>query len=102
MTREEAIQILQENAQLLHFEHPHLGLEEAIGVVIEALSGPSLPSNIEEAADSYYENDCPYDGEARVVNREHDVWFPSQAIEDAFKAGAEWMANQLKQRMKGE
>ena len=58
---------------------------------------PSLPSNLEEAAENYYEYDCPYDGEARVVNREHDVWFPSQAIEDAFKAGAEWMAKQLKQ-----
>lgn len=55
---------------------------------------PSIPSNLDEAAENYYENDCPYDGEARVVNREHDVWFPSQAIEDAFKAGAEWMAGQ--------
>jgi len=53
-----------------------------------------LPSNLDEAADNYYENDCPYDGEARVVNREYDIWFPSQAIEDAFKAGAEWMARQ--------
>lgn len=57
---------------------------------------PSIPSDIDEAAENYYENECPYDGEARVVNREHDVWFPSQAIEDAFKAGVEWMVNQNK------
>ena len=38
MNTEQAIQTLQANAQLLHFEHPHLGLDEAIGVVIEALS----------------------------------------------------------------
>lgn len=63
-------------------------------LAIYKLSQPSLPSNLDEAAENYYENDCPYDGEARVVNREHDVWFPSQAIEDAFKAGAEWMARQ--------
>lgn len=55
---------------------------------------PSLPSNLDEAAEIYYEQDCPYPGEVRVINNEHDVWFPSSAIEDAFKAGAEWMAGQ--------
>lgn len=53
MTKEQAIQTLQENAQLLHFEHPHLGIEEAIGVVIEALSEPQLSSNLEEASEEY-------------------------------------------------
>lgn len=53
-----------------------------------------LPQSIDEAAEIYYERDCPYDGEARVVNGEHDVWFPSQSIEDAFIAGAKWMAKQ--------
>lgn len=53
MTIAEAIQTLQKNAKLLHFEHPHLGLEEAIGVVIEELSKPSLPSTLNEAAENY-------------------------------------------------
>ena len=66
--------------------------------IIESLQQEqtSISPNLDEAAENYYENDCPYDGEARVVNGEHDVWFPSQAIEDAFKAGAEWMAGQGK------
>lgn len=64
--------------------------------IIESLQQeqPSISPDLDEVAENYYENDCPYDGEARVVNGEHDVWFPSQAIEDAFKAGAEWMARQ--------
>ena len=53
------------------------------------------PNDLEEAAENYYEQDCPYPGEARVVNNEHDVWFPSQAIEEAFKAGAEWYREQI-------
>ena len=48
------------------------------------------------AAEIYYEQDCPYAGEARVINNEHDIWFPSEAIEDAFKAGAEWQKEQMK------
>lgn len=51
--------------------------------------------DLEEAAELYYEEDCPYEGDARVINNEHDVWFPSQAIEDAFIAGAEWQKQQM-------
>lgn len=51
--------------------------------------------DLEEAAELYYEEDCPYEGDVRVVNNEHDVWFPSQAIEDAFIAGAEWQKKQM-------
>lgn len=84
MNKEQAIQTLQANAQLLHFEHPHLGLEKAIGVVIEALSIPTPPSNLDEATKEYapdFSNDLA--SKAAV-----------DAVRDAFKAGAEWMAGQ--------
>jgi len=58
-------------------------------------SEKSVPNDLEEAAENYYGQDCPYPGEARVVNNEHDVWFPSQAIEDAFIAGAKWDREQM-------
>lgn len=61
-----------------------------IEAYINTISKESASEDLEEAAELYYEEDCPYEGEARVVNNEHDVWFPSQAIEDAFVAGAEW------------
>lgn len=56
---------------------------------------PSLPSNLDEAAEEYY--DEMWDklgGKAMVVNYEHDIWYPSSVIETVFKAGAEWMAGQ--------
>jgi len=43
---------------------------------------PSLPSNLDEAAEKYSEN---------ILANNEDL---QDAIEDAFKAGAEWMAEQ--------
>ena len=96
MTREEAIQTLRTNAQLLQFEHPYLGLEEAIGVVIEALSKHSIPSTIDDAAEEYANRGISSNADP------YEETIAYRADKDAFKAGAEWMANQLKQRMKGE
>lgn len=45
-------------------------------------SKPSLPSNLDEAAEKYSEN---------ILANNEDL---QDAIEDAFKAGAEWMAGQ--------
>lgn len=93
MTLEEARLTLQENAQLLHFEHPHLGLNEAIGVAIEALSQPSIPSGLDEAAEEYgyinWQSEDYHEGASEGL--------PFDAIghtERCFKAGAEWMAAQ--------
>lgn len=58
-------------------------------------SKPELPSNLDEAAEEYY--DDMWDdlgGKAMVINYEHDIWYPSSVIETVFKAGAEWMAGQ--------
>ena len=46
---------------------------------------PSLPSDLEEAAEKYSEN---------ILANNEDL---QDAIEDAFKAGAEWMAGQFQQ-----
>ncbi len=91
MTRAEAIQTLQANAKLLHFEHPHLGIKEAIEVVIEALSRTSPPSDLDEAAEEYVKDygytEDDYKRE-RIIAQEH------------FKAGAEWMAGKF-QKIEG-
>lgn len=92
MTRAEAIQTLQANAKLLHFEHPYLGIKEAIEVVIEALSQSPLPSDLDEAAEKYVKDygytEDDYKRE-RIIAEEH------------FKAGAEWMAGKY-EKIEGE
>lgn len=47
---------------------------------------------IENAANAYYGDTWDeHGGIAMVVgNHHHDVWFPSCATDDFFKAGAEW------------
>lgn len=101
MTKEQIIQNIKTRISAIESYHPEeYALNKGILFELKDLLSmiekdePSLPSNLDEAAENYYENDCPYDGEARVVNREYDIWFPSQAIEDAFKADAEWMTRQ--------
>lgn len=105
MTREEARLILQENAQLLHFEHPHLGLREAIGVAIKALSQPSLPSDLDEAAEEYVKTtavkvwgkiDPQKDLEGYMARANYGT-----GLLDGFKAGAEWMAGKY-EKIEGE
>lgn len=74
MTREEAIKILQN----ICFEAPEV--KEALQIAIDALSRLSLPSNLDEAAEEY-----ALDVKAKPFGG---------LVEDAFKAGAEWMAGQ--------
>lgn len=98
MTLEEAIQTLQANAELLHFEHPHLGLKEAIEVAIEALSKPSPPSDLDEVAEKraryIFESLEKHDiGEEK--NRVLFGLLELEALALSFSHfGAEWMAEQ--------
>lgn len=80
MTKEEAKEVLLkvrpciiDNAQ-----------EDALDLAIDALSKPSLPSNLDEAVGKYLE--LP---EINSSNQWEDLM-----IYDAFIAGAEWMAGQ--------
>lgn len=76
MTKEEAIETIKDicltTEQLTR-------IEKALECL---LSQPSLPSDLDEAAEKYSEN---------ILANNEDL---QDAIEDAFKAGAEWMAGQ--------
>ena len=89
MTNEEAIKYLKQ----IYPNGGHCWLDsqriEAIEMAIEALSQPSIPSNLDEAAEKYSEN---------ILANNEDL---QDAIEDAFIAGSEWMAGQF-QKIEGE
>lgn len=95
MTREEARLTLQENLGYLTSVH-HQRILDAIKVAIEVLSEPSLPSNLDEAAEEFekhamedYDEICVNEdgSESPVLNCD---------LKDAFKAGAKWMKGQMK------
>lgn len=84
MTREEAI----ENIKLMRFNAALTNansFREALDMAIEALSQPSFPSNLYEAAE---------DSWAVYEYRESPRGLYSTCYVDGFKAGAEWMAGQ--------
>ena len=76
MTKEEAIKVIRHMAYISG--HVIENGVEAYEYIEELLSKPSLPSNLDEAAEEY----------AYKTQWDHGVRF------DAFKAGAEWMAGQ--------
>ena len=79
MTQEECIALLKRYAEYDGMGIPNLaGCREAMRMAVELLSKSSLPSNLDEAAEKYSETF-------------EDL---QDAIEDAFKAGAEWVAGQ--------
>ena len=53
-------------------------------------------NSLEEACDEYYDKTWDeHGGKAMVVDGCHDIWFPSQATDDFFKAGAQWQKEQM-------
>ena len=95
MTREEIIQAITED-KMMPFIQPGQ-LAQIVAFVIENYR-PSLPSNIDEAAEKY--SNIPYNfGE--FVEIEYEFGEPIETIVDdkvfvreAFKDGVEWMAGQ--------
>lgn len=86
MTREEARLTLQDNFGYLSQEHPRI--LEALRVALDALSQPSLPSDLDEAAEETLRR--AYPGDAYYY-----VGRPARRLfKEGFKAGAEWMAKQ--------
>lgn len=58
---------------------------------IEYLQEEPVSEDLEEACDSYYDETWDeHGGRAMVVDGCHDIWFPSFATDDFFKAGAKW------------
>ena len=95
MTKQEAIDILLKH-QKFHQYEDEIGdckdeVAKAIDFVVEALSLPSLPSNLEEAAEeSYPDFSDSIESKAAV-----------DSMREAFKAGAQWMTGQYK-KIEGE
>jgi len=55
-----------------------------------------VSNDLEEACDEYYDETWDeHGGKAMVVDGCHDIWFPSQATDDFFKAGAQWQKEQM-------
>ena len=90
MTKEECIALLYRYAEYNGMGIPNLaGCKEAMKMAADLLSQPSLPSNLDEAAEKYSDD--------------HSFHFCDYDVTpyDAFKAGAEWMAGQF-QKIEGE
>lgn len=90
--------------ELIDYHKNKMRLAEAEGrtedykfhkAAIEMLSQPSLPSNLDEAAEQYA------DYNSRRWHEDGDVYYDHSKILEAFKAGAEWMAGQF-QKIEGE
>ena len=95
MTKEECISLLNSYAEYGDIGIPNLiRFREAMRTAAELLQQPSLPSDLDEAAqkvEDYYD-----------VGEEHEYLYCHRGdIKDAFKAGAEWMAGQF-QKIEGE
>ena len=84
MTKEEALKILRKDSlsNLVDY-YSSEELQDAIDTIV---SQPSLPSDLDVAAEKAYKE---YDVKTAVKPKEHPVGF---LFFDGFKAGAEWMA----------
>lgn len=101
MTIEEAKLALQDNLGWLTYTL-HRRISDAIKVAIEVFNQISRLSNLEEAADKYANEkfiDEPSVGQWGTGDYEApvDYEYPREIAKDSFKAGAEWVLNQLKQ-----
>lgn len=89
MKKEECIALLDRYANYNGVGIPNLeGCKEAMLKAVELLSRPSLPSNLDEAAEEYaaYNSQRWFEG--------GDIYYDRSKIMNAFIAGAEWMAAQ--------
>jgi hypothetical protein len=70
---------------------------------IDSLEEEPISNDLEEACDEYYnETWDEHGGKAMVVDGCHDIWFPSQATDDFFKAGAQWQKENLWKDAQGD
>ena len=92
MTREDLIFELKKrcsfwlNNKTISKKH---ALECLLGILENEESKPSLPSNLDEAADKYAKENCE-----NYVDEEDGVTYIEEALRNTFKAGANWMAGQ--------
>ena len=97
MTREEALNIIRnvffhENNQLNN--DGQIGAKDihnALTIACAALCEPSLPSDLDEAARKLYPYERGYDVDLPYPS----TWDMNEDARNAFKAGAEWMAEKF-------
>lgn len=97
MTREECIALLERYAEYHGMGIPNLaGCREAMKMAADLLSQPSLPSDLDEAAEEYNkqvieETKCHHNALTYAEGYEDALLL----IPDAFIAGAKWQAEQF-------
>ena len=58
---------------------------------IDTMQKEPVSEDLQEACDSYYDETWDdHGGRGMVVDDCYDIWFPSHATDDFFKAGAKW------------
>lgn len=78
------------------FDEGRISAFEDMTVYIDSLEEEPVSNDLEEACDEYYDETWDeHGGKAMVVDGCHDIWFPSQATDDFFKAGAQWQKEQM-------
>lgn len=90
MTQEEIIQAISDD-KMMPFIQPEQ-LAQIVAFVINNYQ-PSLPSNLDEAADCYKDTIKPEDVDDYANGVFYET-FTEYQIADAFKDGAKWMAKQ--------
>lgn len=94
MTKEECIALLKRYAEYNGMGIQNLaGCRDAMRTAAELLQQPSLPSNLDEAANTFGFKETLERLREGGITRKNEGMFRWQ-IEKAFKAGAEWMAGQ--------
>lgn len=77
-------------------EQGRMEIIDAISLFPNSIQEEPVSEDLEEACDSYYnETWDEHGGRAMVVDGCHDIWFPSLATDDFFKAGAKWQKEQM-------
>lgn len=88
MTKDEAINKL---IRIRQVQGPRSEAHEALGMAIDALSQPSLPFNLDEAAefDKMFEDFCDQHPDGLTLNECAEFFY-----DKGRQAGAKWMAGQ--------
>lgn len=90
MTREECVALLYRYAEYDGMGIPNLaGCREAMKMAADLLSQPSLPDNLDEAAEEW----CKTNNKGIALTADKKSHYLAEG-KDAFKAGAEWMSKQ--------
>ena len=90
------VELIKQELEKLKVYPKSRGFIKYMLAFIESLLEEPASKDLEEACDNYYDETWDeHGGIAMVINNCNDIWFPSQAMEDFFKAGANWQKQQM-------